>query len=372
MVDGITLHATHTPHEPPDAVKQVVDMVRSLSNKYVPTPSLDKVEINLLQGLKDFRHWVRKRAAAVKLCKGMVNAPARCPVGPIQVARPSNDMSDINSWHEAKESKESNPDWYGFGSNLYDTISAFLEADSAKKQLQHFLDKLEMEIVNSIKALRKEDTRSIPECNYVLLERLRALAEDPNWSVVQSDKSGQWLPIHINDYIADMEVHLTRYCKEIPCANLDSIHRDTNPIMDDIEHLCFDGETDFLQSWVKTKKIPSVRLSVKDHKLVKANGRHPTRLIVLVHNFTQCLSKLASKSIEKSFLRANINFEKHTLKNFLALKRKFESMDLQWDNVTIVSLDIKDMYPQCQFKAVKAVVRHYSSHLHPLQQEKEK
>jgi hypothetical protein len=48
MVDSLTLRATHNPHEPPDKVKQVVDMVRSLSNKYVPTLSLDKVKINLL------------------------------------------------------------------------------------------------------------------------------------------------------------------------------------------------------------------------------------------------------------------------------------------------------------------------------------
>jgi hypothetical protein len=144
-----------------------------------------------------------------------------------------------------------------------------------------------------------------------------------------------------------MEVHLTCYCKEIPCANLDWIYQDTNAIIDDIKHLCSDGETDFLQNWVKTKKILSVHLSVKDHKPVGANSRHPTRLIVSAHNFTQCLNKLASKSIKKSFQRANINFKKHTLKNSLALKRKFESMDLQQDNVTIVSLDIKDMYPQC-------------------------
>jgi hypothetical protein len=86
----------------------------------------------------------------------------------------------------------------------------------------------------------------------------------------------------------------------------------------------------------------------------------------------ECLSKLASKSIEKSFQHANINFEKHTLKNSLALKRNFESMDLQRDNITIISLDIKDMYPQCRFKAVKAAIRHYSSRLPPLQQEKAK
>jgi hypothetical protein len=48
MVDGITLHATHTPYEPPGEVKHIVDMVRSLLDKYVPIPSLKEVEINLL------------------------------------------------------------------------------------------------------------------------------------------------------------------------------------------------------------------------------------------------------------------------------------------------------------------------------------
>jgi hypothetical protein len=156
----------------------------------------------------------------VKLREGTVDVPARHPLGPIQVVRPSDDASNINSWHEAEETKESDPDRYGLSSDLYDTISAFSEADSVKKQLEHFLDKLDMEFVNSIKALRKEDTRSIPERNHVLSEHLCALAKDPHWSVMQSNKTGQWLPIHINDYIADMEVHLTCYS----CANLDWIY----------------------------------------------------------------------------------------------------------------------------------------------------
>ena len=167
-----------------------------------------------------------------------------------------------------------------------------------------------------------------------------------------------------------MEVHLRRYCNEIPRANLDQIYKDTNTFIDEIDHLCSDGEAQFLRSWCKTKKIPSVHLTVKDHKPVGTNGRHPTRLIVSAHNFTQCLSKLASKSIENSFRRANINFERHTLKNSLALKRKFESMDFTRDNCTIVSLDIKDMYPQCRFKAVKADVRYYSRQLPTLQRER--
>jgi hypothetical protein len=81
----------------------------------------------------------------VKLHEGTIDAPARrCP---------SDDASNIDSWHEAEQPEESDPDQYGLGSDLYDTISAFSEVDSGKKQLGHFLDKLEMEFVNSIKAL---------------------------------------------------------------------------------------------------------------------------------------------------------------------------------------------------------------------------
>ena len=67
MVDGITLRAAHYPHSPPDHVMQVAVMVRSLSNKYVPVPSLDENEIDLQASLKDFCHRCRKRAAAVAL-----------------------------------------------------------------------------------------------------------------------------------------------------------------------------------------------------------------------------------------------------------------------------------------------------------------
>jgi hypothetical protein len=156
-----------------------------------------------------------------------------------------------------------------------------------------------MEFVNSIKALQKKDMRSIPERDRVLAKCLRALAKNLDWSVVQSDKTGQWIPIHINNYIADMEVHLNHYCKEIPHTNLDQIYQDTNAIIDDIEHLCSNGEINLLQSWVKTKINPTVHLTVKDHKPVGMNCRHPTGLIFSANNFPQCLSKLASKSIEK-------------------------------------------------------------------------
>jgi hypothetical protein len=133
-----------------------------------------------------------------------------------------------------------------------------------------------------------------------------------------------------------MEVHLHCYCNKIPCSNLDQIYKDTNALIEEIDYLCFNGEVQFFKSWVKIRRILSMHLSIKDHKPVRTNGRHPTQLIVSAHSFTQCLSKLAYKSIKQTFQHAGINFQKHTLKNSLALKRKLAQEDFRQDKVTIV------------------------------------
>jgi hypothetical protein len=43
--------------------------------------------------------------------------------------------------------------------------------------------------------LHKEDTCNIPETDRDLAQSLQALAEDPDWSLVQSDKTSLWIPI---------------------------------------------------------------------------------------------------------------------------------------------------------------------------------
>jgi hypothetical protein len=167
-----------------------------------------------------------------------------------------------------------------------------------------------------------------------------------------------------------MEIHLRCYCNEINRLQLDQIYTDTTAIVDKIEDYCSNGEANFLRSWVETKKIPLVCFSIKDHKPLQPNGHHPSRLIVSTHNFTQCLSRLASKSIKHTFRRADINFEHHALKNLLALKRKLEEIDISRGEVTVVSLDIKDMHPQCRFKVVQDAVQYYVRQLPNLSRSK--
>jgi hypothetical protein len=54
----------------------------------------------------------------------------------------------------------------------------------------------------------------------------------------------------------------------------------------------------------------------------------------------------------------------------LALKQQFEELKFKQKSVTIVSLDIKDMYPQCHFKAVSITVKHFAMTLPDLKQER--
>jgi hypothetical protein len=139
-MNGITLHTAHNPHPPPDHVMQVAAMVRSLSNKYVPAPSLDEIEIDLQNSLKDFRYRCRKRATAIALRERSNLSPSRRP-------------NDTDEWNETHQPEPIDDDRYGLGTNLYDTISAYKEDPSDHKRLEYFLNKLELEFAATIRGL---------------------------------------------------------------------------------------------------------------------------------------------------------------------------------------------------------------------------
>ncbi len=155
-MDGITLRSTHNAHEPPVHIKLVVELVRDLSNKYVPTPSLDEIEIDLLQSLKDFCHRARKQAAKVHLREKSSHVP---PQNTSDISPPSSD-TNTDSWQEPDcGATEDNDHFWGFDTDLYGKILSNPEVASQHKWFEGFLDKLELDLMNSITSLRK----TIPE-----------------------------------------------------------------------------------------------------------------------------------------------------------------------------------------------------------------
>jgi hypothetical protein len=134
-----------TPAPPKTPCHAVSGKFRFLSNKYVPTPSLDEIETDLLLSLKDFRHQAHKRAAAVKLHE---RAPSNNPQNNPTTSQ-LMDVSKIDSWHEPQLAVPGNNEelCYGLGSNLYDKISAFLEVNSGHKRFKQLLTHLESDII---------------------------------------------------------------------------------------------------------------------------------------------------------------------------------------------------------------------------------
>jgi hypothetical protein len=129
-MDGITLRSTHNAYEPPDHIKLVVELVRDLSNKYVPMPLLDEIEIDLLQSLKDFHHQARKRAAKVHLREKSSHIP---PQNTSDISPPSSD-TNADSWQEPDcKATEDNDHFRGFDTDLYDKISSNPEVASQHK-----------------------------------------------------------------------------------------------------------------------------------------------------------------------------------------------------------------------------------------------
>jgi hypothetical protein len=123
----------------------LAEMVRFLSNKYVPTPSLNKIETDLLQSLKDFCHRAHKRATAVKLHK---KAPSNNPQNNPTTSQWTV-VSNIDSWHKAQlADPDDNEEFrHGLGSNINDKISAFPEVDSGHKRFEQFMTHLESDAI---------------------------------------------------------------------------------------------------------------------------------------------------------------------------------------------------------------------------------
>eukprot|EP00957_Ditylum_brightwellii_P146369 11144533-Ditylum_brightwellii.AAC.1 len=71
----------------------------------------------------------------------------------------------------------------------------------------------------------------------------------------------------------------------------------------------------------------------------------PTRLVIPATNFTAAFSKLGYIGIKKVLDNNGVNYAKHTIVQSSDLKEKLEACGLKRDDVTLMSLDIVNMYP---------------------------
>eukprot|EP00957_Ditylum_brightwellii_P198074 15090802-Ditylum_brightwellii.AAC.1 len=133
----------------------------------------------------------------------------------------------------------------------------------------------------------------------------------------------------MEDYKKWVLQHLEANAAEIHRSNVVKIHEEVERYADSIVGILSPSELVFLREGIASKAILQPQLLIKDHKDRETNGDYLTRLVIPATNFTATFSKVGYTAIKQSS----------------DLKEKLEGLKLTKDDVTLMSLDIKNMYP---------------------------
>eukprot|EP00957_Ditylum_brightwellii_P109714 8368582-Ditylum_brightwellii.AAC.1 len=126
-----------------------------------------------------------------------------------------------------------------------------------------------------------------------------------------------------------------------------------------IEFLLSNKEKEFIEESLLLKAIPQPQILVKDHKKPGDNGEFPTRLVIPATNFIASFSKLGYMDIKKVLDDNGANYSKCTIIQSSNLKEKLEALELKQNKITVMSLDIVNMYPSVRFKLIWKALNHY-------------
>eukprot|EP00957_Ditylum_brightwellii_P136405 10403560-Ditylum_brightwellii.AAC.1 len=87
------------------------------------------------------------------------------------------------------------------------------------------------------------------------------------------------------------------------------------------------------------------------------------RLVIPATNFTASFSELGYMGIKKVLDDHGVNYSKHTIVQSSNLKEKLEKCRLKQNEVTLMLLDIVNMYPLVHVKLIHKALNHYTKNL---------
>jgi len=243
-VDGTTdSNATINHAEPPASVRAVQAITKVTSDKYVPAPSLDELEIENAQMLRDFRRRVRLRASAV----GLIEKEDKRK-HPKTRNRSDDDSGD---YFEEREDVSTDTREPSLRTGLYDKVSPFADEKSDHKRTEKFLSEVGDTLTRRLLKLHSHrDLREVSDFDLKLAEQLNFMRKEKDWVLVPTDKTNSWVPCRLDNYVGWVRTHLDRYCHEIPYARLKEIKKDCYGLLDKYSHLMDEGEENFVKACI--------------------------------------------------------------------------------------------------------------------------
>eukprot|EP00957_Ditylum_brightwellii_P183494 13977360-Ditylum_brightwellii.AAC.1 len=141
------------------------------------------------------------------------------------------------------------------------------------------------------------------------------------------------------------------------------IHGEAEAFATKVQLMLTKNEQGFLQEGIASKAIPQPQLLVKDHKEPNDDGSFPTRLVIPATNFTATFSKLGYLGIKRVLDNNKVNYSRFPIIQALDLKEMLEELKVQRSDVTMMLLDIENMYPLVRLALIQNALTYYSQGL---------
>jgi len=312
-----------------------------ISFKFVPEPSIDEIQRDVLVGLERFGNQVRSRAFQVEQRRKNKGLPPPPP--------------DPNKITDSEDK--------GLGTNLHPTSGNVQDNNylPVSDEVNAFLFDLQKELLDHLDKKRDNDTRRTNHTERKINQFLNKLKERDDTVAVPTDKTNSIVLMDTEKYIKLVHGHLMKDAKLSNNQRLQGILKDARALLEDCKSMLSVNEYNYARTTINKKAIPTIKLLSKDHKPDKKdeNGNYPTRLVVPAKNFTAAFPHLGQKGIKTIMDRNQIIYNRKTIIQASHLKTELEGIGITKDGNTITSIDIEAMYPNVMFSHIEDAVEYF-------------
>jgi hypothetical protein len=283
--------------------REVQSVVRGISSKYVPEPSIEEICSDALIGLKRFRQAVRSKALLVERLKeqGYLKDGEEPPAPP---ERPAKGLGT-----KLRPSQGTCPD----------------DASTATRDVECFLEEVERMVLGRIDKFKETDTRKHHANSNKINSLMSNLRQRDDLVVCPTDKTNSCVLLKTDDLKRLTLKHLEKDAVPTTHTHLKEVQKEARAKLDTFQDMLSENEYNYIKQTINKASIPTVQLLVKDHKDKDSNGDYPTRLVVPAKNFTAGFPHVGQHGIRHILDRNEIDYSKKTIIQASDLKTNWRS-----------------------------------------------
>eukprot|EP00957_Ditylum_brightwellii_P068037 5165640-Ditylum_brightwellii.AAC.1 len=127
----------------------------------------------------------------------------------------------------------------------------------------------------------------------------KAIKKDVSIMVVPTDKTNNYVTVHIEKCNSWVLGHLSKNEEELHWKEIIDIHQKAEVFAAKLKSQLAKGEMEFLNEGIASKAILQLQLLVKDHEDTEENGDYPTQLVMPATIFTAIFLKIGYLGIKR-------------------------------------------------------------------------